>query len=262
MPITRLRLKKAPLAGAFFVLLAWQCVAAAGGCDVPAAATLVKVRYAYDGDTVTLADNTRVRLIGINTPEIGRNAAPDQPLAIRARDRLRQILFQNANQVRLLPGEQRHDQHGRTLAYLWLPDGTDITTELLRAGLGWLVAIPPDTRFLACHRHAETAARRAKRGVWEPGVYDARPSASLSLRTSGFQRVQGRITRINHGGGATWINLQGHFAVRIPDKDLKAFAQRPSSKWIGRELEVRGWVYRVRGELRVNIGHPANLQLH
>jgi hypothetical protein len=163
--------------------------------------------------------------------------------------------------VRLLEGEQRQDQHRRTLAYLWLPDGTDISSELLRAGLGWLVAIPPDTRFLDCHSRAEAEARQAQRGVWAPGIYPPRKSGSLKLRTSGFQRVRGRIVRVNHGGGATWINLQGRFAVRIPDADLHEFRQPPTQNWVGRELEVRGWVYQTRGELRVNIGHPANLQL-
>ena len=261
MPVARPRLRKAPLVGAFFVLLAWLSAAPADSCTAPPDAALIKVRYVHDGDTLTLSDNTRVRLIGINTPELAREGEPAQPLAIRARDHLRQMLFRTGNRVRLLAGEEPQDQHGRTLAYLWLPDGKDITAELLAAGLGWLVAIPPDTRFLDCHRQAETRARNAQLGVWKPGVYDALPSATLALRTSGFQRVRGRITRVNHGGGATWINLQGRFAVRIPDADLHEFTAPPSSNWIGRELEVRGWVYQARGELRVNIGHPANLLL-
>jgi len=262
MRVARPWLKKAPLVGAFFILLLVQLLPArAERCAPPPEAMLIKVRYVHDGDTLTLADDTRVRLIGINTPELARNGEPAQPLAIRARDQLRQLLLRNANRVRALSGREALDQHGRTLAYLWLPDGTDITSELLRAGLGWLVAIPPDTRFIACHEQAESEARRAQRGVWKPGVYDALPSASLDLRTSGFQRVRGRITRVNHGGGATWINLQGRFAIRIPDQDLHEFPNPPEATWIGRELEVRGWIYRTRAELRVNVGHPANILL-
>jgi hypothetical protein len=40
------------------------------------------------------------------------------------------------------------------------------------------------------------------------------------------------------------------------------FTDPPNTDWIGRMLEVRGWVYQSRGELRVNIGHPANLHLY
>ena len=239
--------KEALLSGAFFLLLAQLIPAAAEPCGPPGDAPLVKVRYVHDGDTLVLADDTRVRLIGINTPEVGSDGQPAQPLAIRARDHLRQLLFKHNNQVRLQEGEQRQDQHRRTLAYLWLPDGTDISSDLLRAGLGWPVAIPPDTRFLDCHEQAETEARQAQRGVWARGAYPALKSASLGLRTSGFQRVRGRVVRINHGGGATWINLQGRFAVRIPDEDLHEFRQPPTQDWIGRELEVRGWVVSDEG---------------
>jgi endonuclease YncB( thermonuclease family) len=263
MPANPARHKKAPLTGAFFLLLVWLGgVSAADGCGPPAEAGLVKVRYTHDGDTLTLHDDTRVRLIGINTPELAGNGKAAQPLAIRARDQLRQLLFRHGNQVKLLYGKQRRDQHGRSLAYLWLPDGTNVVDELLRAGLGWLVAIPPDTRFIGCHREAEAEARRAIRGVWKEDALKARDSASLDLRSKGFELVRGRITRVNHGGGATWVNLEGRFAIRIPDEDLKNFTAPPSQEWIGRTLEVRGWIYQTRGELRVNVGHPANLQLY
>lgn len=261
MSATPVQLKKALLSGAFFLCLAHLFPATAATCVPPGDAPLVKVRYVQDGDTLILTDDTRVRLIGINTPELASDSRPAQPLGIDARDQLRQLLFKHDNQVRLLEGEQRQDRYHRTLAYLWLPDGTDLSSELLRAGLGWLVAIPPDTLFLGCHKKAETEARQAHRGVWAPGVYPPLESASLGLRASGFQRVRGRIVRVNHGGGATWINLQGRFAIRIPDEDLHEFQQPPTQQWIGRELEVRGWLYQSKGELRVNIAHPANLQL-
>lgn len=256
-------LKKAPLSGAFFMLLAWLTAAAADqGCGPPQAAGLVKVRYVSDGDTLTLHDDTRVRLIGINTPELAGDGNAAQPLAVRARDQLRQLLFRHGNQVKLLYGEQRRDRHGRTLAYLWLPDGRNLTAELLRAGLGWTVAVPPDTRFVDCHLKAEADARSASRGVWGTDAWQPRDSATLDLRTEGFQLVRGGITRVNRGGGATWVNLQGRFAIRIPEQDLEQFNEPPSRAWIGRTLEVRGWIYQTQGELRVNIGHPANLQLY
>lgn len=261
MPALATLLKKAPLAGAFFLLFAHLLPAAAGSCSPPGDASLLKVRYVHDGDTLVLTDETRVRLIGINTPELAMDGKPAQPLAIRARDRLRQMLFESGNQVRLIEGAQRQDRHRRTLAHLWLPDGTDIASALLRAGLGWVIAIPPDTRFLDCRQSAEAEARRAQIGVWRPDSYPTLDAATLGLRTAGFQRVRGRIVRVNHGGNATWINLQGRFAIRIPDADLDEFQLAPTPAWIGRELEVRGWVYQARGELRVTIGHPANLQL-
>ena len=67
--------------------------------------------------------------------------------------------------------------------------------------------------------------------------------------------------RVNHGGGATWVNLEGRFAVRIPDEDLRWFSHPPDSSWTGKQLQVRGWLYAAKGELRVTVRHPAALEL-
>ena len=252
-------MKKAPLVGAFFMLGGWYAAASADNCAAPTGTTLVKVRYVQDGDTFVLADNTRLRLVGINTPELANDGEPAQPLSIRARDRARQLLFQSGNRAQLLPGKQPQDRHNRRLAHLWLPDGRNLGAVLMEAGLGWQVTIPPNVRFSECYAAAESDARKNHKGVWRLTDYHNIPSASLGLRDTGFQHVKGRVIRVNRGGGATWINLEGRFAIRIPDNSRKWFKQMPDSSWVGRELEVRGWVYQVRGELRVTIEHPAML---
>jgi len=123
-----------------------------------------------------------------------------------------------------------------------------------------MIAIPPNTRYLDCYQQAEKTARTAASGVWNRADYKARRSTDLNLRDGGFQRVKGRVVRINHGGGAHWINLEGRFAVRIPDKDIRAFSAPPDRSWVGRMIEVRGWAFNTRGELRVTVHHPAMLQ--
>jgi len=236
-------LKKAPPVGAFFVFALaglWLQPAQADSCAPPPGAHTVKVRYVHDGDTLVLADNRRIRLIGINTPELGSEDQPDQPLAVRARDQLRQLIFTHNGQVQLLTGVQSRDSYGRTLANLWLPDGSSLSAALLQAGLGWLVAIPPDTRFLDCYQRAEARARTANLGVWKNSTYAVRASTDLKLRDQGFLRVSGRIVRVNRAAGATWINLQGRFAIRIPDKDIDSFRPAPDRSWIGRKIEVSG----------------------
>ncbi len=254
-------MKKAPLIGAFFLLGTWLTSAGAANCEAPADSTLVKIRYVHDGDTFVLADDTRVRLIGINTPELGRDGKPDQPLAIRARDKVRQLLFQAGNRAQLLVGQQPRDKYKRQLANLWLPDGRNLTATLLELGLGWQIAIPPNVSFVDCYARAESSARQTKKGVWQVPAYQLQSSTKLSLRDTGFQRIGGHIIRVNHAGGATWINLEGRFAIRISDKSRQWFQQLPDSNWVGRELEASGWVYQVRGELRMNVRHPIMLRL-
>ena len=261
MPPRQSGSNKAPWVGAFFVLLGWQQLALADSCARPATAEPVQVRYVPDGDTVILTNNEKIRLIGINTPETRQNDQPAQALAIEARDRLRRLLFEQGNKAQAVYGLDDKDRHGRYLAHLWLPDGTNVAADLLRDGLGWAVAIPPNTRFLDCYIQSERLARSATRGVWGHREHAARASTQLNLRSRGFQLVTGRVVRVNHGGGATWVNLEGRFAVRIPDEDLRWFRDPPDSSWIGKELEARGWLYANKGESRVTVRHPAALAL-
>ena len=254
-------LKKAPCVGAFFLLVAWLQPAAADVCSPTADAEPVRVRYVHDGDTLVLSDERKIRLLGINTPETARDGEPTQALAIRARDRLRQLLFQHGNRAQLLYGNQKQDRYGRHLAHLWSPDGENLSARLLSEGLGWAIVIPPNTQLAACYVASAEKARNAAEGVWGHPAYAAKPSKTLNLRMEGFSRVQGRITRVNHGGGATWINLEGHFAIRIPDQDLQWFPNPPARSWVGREAEVQGWLYATKGELRVTVQHPSALRL-
>jgi endonuclease YncB( thermonuclease family) len=262
MQSVELLIKKASLVGAFCVLYGSLAAAAptTASCGPPATTRTVTVLQVHDGDTLLLSDHTRVRLIGINTPEVADRGTPAQPLALRARERLRQLLFQQGNQVLLTPGAQPRDDYGRTLANLWLPGGENLTAEILEDGLGWLLAIPPNIHFLPCYQQAETAARQAGRGVWGRPEYAALPSTELKLRDSGFKRVRGRIIRVNRAAGAIWINLQGRFAIRIPDDDSVWFNPPPDTGWVGREVEVSGWIKQIKGELRVNLSHPAMLR--
>lgn len=260
MPPDHQLLKKAPRVGAFFILLIRLSTASADNCSPPATAEPVQVRYVHDGDSLVLADDKKIRLIGINTPELAHQDQPTQALAIKARNHLRQLLFQQGNRARLIYGEQQQDRHRRNLAHLWLADGRNLTAELLREGLAWAIAIPPNVRYLDCYLESEKTARTASRGVWRHPDHVARVASELSLRDEGFQRVRGRVIRVNHGGGATWINLQGRFAVRIPDQDIEWFKKPPDRGWLGREIEVRGWLYAAKGELRVKVQHPAVLQ--
>jgi len=254
-------MRKAPWVGAFFVLIAWQQTSLAGACTPPPEAEPVLIRYVHDGDTLILSDDRKIRLIGVNAPEAAHDGEAAQALAIEARDHLRRLLFAQGNKARAVYGPDKQDRHGRYLANLWLADGRNPAAELLREGLAWTVAIPPNIRFLDCYLEAEQEARAAAIGVWAHPDYAVRESNELDLRSTGFQLVKGRVVRVNRGGGALWINLQGRFAVRIPEQDLPQFSEIPDGSWTGKRLQVRGWLYRVRGELRVTVHHPSALEL-
>ena len=226
---------------------------------MPADAELARVRYVHDGDSLTLTDGRKLRLIGINAPELGRDGKPDQPLAIAARDHLRRHLFQHGNMVRVRGGRQAKDRYGRQLVHAFDAEGGNLARRQLRQGLAMALAVPPNLWGLHCHLAAEAAARAAQRGLWGHPHYAPKQSRDLGLRAEGFQLLRGTVVAVRNTAGATLVELEGRVALRIPAADLAYFPQ-PPSQWPGRRVEARGWFFARRGQLRAALRHPAMLK--
>jgi micrococcal nuclease len=128
-----------------------------------------RVEAVTDGDTVRVrlhGENVVIRLIGVDTPELTdrrRPDAPPQPFARAAADHTRRRL--TGQEVRLEYDRERLDRYGRTLAYVFLADGTFFNRELVREGYARAYTRFPfqfRDQFLA----DEAAARHARRGLW------------------------------------------------------------------------------------------------
>ncbi len=236
-----------------FVLPAATAACPAGPVDARA-----RVDTVYDGDTVRLSDGREVRLVGLNTPELDHGDGPDQPLAVQARRALRDLLATGDARVALAFGPERHDHYDRLLAHVFLADGRNLTRLLLERGLGWQVAIPPNLGHLECYTRAEGRARSAGRGVWGHPAHAAQPAAALD-QGGGFRRVRGRIEHVGTGERAYWLDLRG-LTLRLARSDLPYFDRADPRTWRGRRLVVRGWIYRVDGEARMNLRHPAAVE--
>lgn len=124
-----------------------------------------RVARVIDGDTLLLADGARLRLIGIDTPELAFEDRPAEPLAAEATAFTRRFLARG--EVILRFDRERLDRYGRFLAYVWVEDKL-LNEELVRAGLararlGFHYSESMKRRF----RKAEDEARRERKGVWQ-----------------------------------------------------------------------------------------------
>ena len=217
-----------------------------------------QVEHVIDGDTVILADGRHVRLVGIDTPELGRDGAPDEPLAAPAR-RLVQTLAGAGAGVGLRYDRERRDHHGRTLAHLYTANGRNLQAALLEAGLATTLVVPPNLWSQPCYAGVEAGARQARRGLWQRAELDAVEAGQLPADTRGPRIVRGTVSRIGASRRNIWLNLGRGFAVRVPREALEWFPEGFPAHWAGRRVEVRGQVYRRNGELRVTVRHPAAL---
>ena len=123
----------------------------------------VLVRSVIDGDTIDVATMGRVRLLGIDAPEIGRGFDTSAPFAREARDRLTQLVLHRW--VRLEQEGATRDVYNRHLAYVMTEDGLCVNVALVREGLARISARLPLTRLTELQR-AEADARMFRRGMW------------------------------------------------------------------------------------------------
>lgn len=224
---------------------------------VDAKGQVVKV---YDGDTVRLADGRRLRLIGLDTPELGYGGIPDQPLAQDAAQALSTLLEQHDSQVLMRYDAERRDEYGRWLVHLYLPNKTSITAHLLRSGLATWLTVPPDTYNLDCYQRAEASARAANVGIWRLPEYQIIDSTNLASNARGFHRVRSVVTRIGQSQCCVWLDLEGDVALRVDRDDLGNFPGYDFYGFEGEQVTARGWLYERNGELRMQIRHPAAIE--
>lgn len=127
-----------------------------------------KVVWVHDGDTIMVRMGGRkekVRLIGINSPELGDGRRGRRDLAYEARDHARRRLRGSVVVLRRDPLCSDRDDYGRLLRYVILGDGSNFDEEMVRLGYAWVIRRFP---FSSSGRFREAAqqARREKRGVW------------------------------------------------------------------------------------------------
>jgi len=119
------KIKKAFLWSAFFIawsLLSVTVQAAADQCpDLPETGQGT-IEFIYDGDTVQLTDGRKVRLLGIDTPEMNHRRGQAQPFARAALKRLRELI-PRGTRVTLQTDRELHDRYQRLLAHLRREDG-------------------------------------------------------------------------------------------------------------------------------------------
>ena len=232
-----LLMKKASLVGAFFVSAIWFSGAQAF-CPVPSGLASVAVQRVVDGDTVRLSDGRSVRMIGLNTPELGKQGRSDEPFAVAARKRLEALVAASDGRVGVLPGKESKDHYGRTLAHLYGADGVNLEAQMLAEGLGFQVAVAPNVDLVTCQQAAEHSARQAGIGVWRQSPV----LKAEQINASGFAVVSGRVSKVQRNRGGVWIELQDSLVLRVAPNLLGQFDVAALERLKGKQIEARGWV--------------------
>lgn len=123
------------------------------------------VARVVDGDTLLLDGRERVRLIGVDCPEIDRESVDPQGDGFRATMFVFELLKPDA-QVRLEYDTERLDRYDRTFVYVYLPDGRMLNEVLLEHGWADVMRIAPNTKHARRFAALRDEADHAGRGMW------------------------------------------------------------------------------------------------
>ena len=217
----------------------------------------VIVDYVIDGDTVVLKDKRHIRLIGIDTPELGHNNSPSEAGADSARNALKKMLG-NASLIHLVYGKERHDRHDRTLAHIYA-DGLNLQIQLLKSGLAMPLRIPPNLAFADCYNEASQFAKKQRQGLWRLSRYKTHSVKSLSGNEKGSYSISGKVQRVTTSRSSIWINLENNVALRIKNADLHYFNESELLSLKSKTIEASGWLYKHKGQIRIRLRHHLDL---
>jgi micrococcal nuclease len=121
-----------------------------------------------DGDTIVVSPNEKVRLIGVDTPETTHPKKAVECFGKDAKEFTWSMVERRS--VRLVLDESNaarnhKDRYGRTLAYVYLDDGTMLNAELIRRGYAYAYTRFP-FRHVVEFRQLERIARSQSVGLW------------------------------------------------------------------------------------------------
>ncbi len=229
-----------------------------------------KVIKIIDGDTVVLADNREVRLVGIQAPKLplGRKKFKKWPMADEAKELLSNLILNQ--EVQLGFGGQETDRHGRVLAHLFLIkdvktlvwiQGRMLKFGLARAYIFW------DNRSLASEMlNREAIARDKNLGIWRLSYYQIRRVEEAGRHIGSYQIIDGPAKKVSNVRGQVYINYgqdwRKDFTILIKPRTRKLFdrAGVDYRLFAGKRLRIRGWIKSWNGPM-IEVTYPEQIQI-
>ena len=209
--------------------------ASAGPWDGVRSWETATVKRVVDGDTLIVNDEvtgaeSRIRLLGINSPEITTSAHAGQCGGVQAR-KVMKSLVPVGTRVRLAAVDQSSkgkSARPQRVVLAWNPAtgefDQDLAWAMAERGLGVWFTVAKEAAMSSLYREAIAGAQARGVGIWNPNLcrQALQPDAVLSLR----------IGRTPVGGGVAeeWVSVRNTGASTV---DI--------SGWMLRDSGLQGW---------------------
>ncbi len=206
---------------------------------------------------MVLEDGRKVRFLGINTPEVQHR---DKLADVGGDEAKRWLMDKLKNtKVRLELGVEKTDKYGRTLAHLFTEKKEHINLQLVSTGLASVSIYPPELFYVNELLKAQDQAEQAKLGIWGRPEYAAIAVGGLTEDGhQGWTRLVGKVIDIRRTRKSIYLEFSPVFEVRIESKWADLFPDINS--YLGKTVEVRGWLNKNKGHLSMLIRHPSAIK--
>ena len=121
------------------------------------------MKAVFDGDTILLDNNKKIRLLGIDAFEHDQNQ-----YGKIGKDYLTKLVLNK--KVCVETDVQENDVYNRTLGYVFF-NKTFINEEVVKNGLALLYDFPPNVKYLSRLKAAQIYARKNMTGIWKEHNY-------------------------------------------------------------------------------------------
>ena len=235
-----------------------------------------QVARVIDGDSLVLVGGLKVSLSAIQAPKPKWKSQYEAwPLADEAREALDKLT--NGKTVQLFYGGDKRDRYDRAVAQVYTLNAKgapDIWLQeaMVKAGMARVYSWGGYNQDMQALYRAETAARKAQRGIWNnkatDGFYNVRkPDPDpLAQYVDSVQIVEGIIIKTADVRGIIYLNFgsdyKTDFTIAIPKKSRKFFkkASYDPLTLVGARVRVRGYIELYGGPI-IWLNDPNRLEV-
>jgi micrococcal nuclease len=129
-----------------------------------------QVSKIVDGDTFWIINangqEEKIRLIGVDAPESRKSGKKEIGYyGKESKAYVTQLL--TGKKVRLEYDVSKYDRYKRTLAYVYLENGTFLNAFLIKNGYASVMTVPPNVKYADLFVQLQKEARDKKKGLWK-----------------------------------------------------------------------------------------------
>jgi endonuclease YncB( thermonuclease family) len=257
------------------------------GCDFQSVSRVI------DGDTFDTGRGQRIRLIGVDTPEISDPRKPVEWFAREASKKLKEWIDGEPVCLKKDIDKTRDtDKYGRLLSYVWKYDDNETNTffvnaEIIKQGYGFAYTRFP-FQYLDDFRELERQARENNRGLWnrekqEQWEQDVKKNRAFAGTCGEDSTICPEDAQYNMGkqktvrffveksfdsGKAVFLNSKNNykdprnFTAVIFQTDRQRFPPSPEDAYWGKTIDVSGRIKKYKGRAEIILQNISQITIN